>query len=77
MIRGHARTSSKCMYRTKLCTVCISSRIKENVTSAKKSHFYSRHILQTTEALNSGTKFRYMFLPVGQAKGLLWQVTHW
>ena len=71
MIRGRARTSSKYMYRTKMCTVCFSSRIKENVTSAKENHFYLRRILQTTEALNSGAKCQYMCLPVGQAKDLL------
>ena len=59
----------------KVCTACIGIRIKEHVTSAKENYFYLRHILQTTEALNSGAKYQYMCLPVEQARGLLGQMT--
>ena len=47
------------VHRTKMCTVCISSRIKEHVTGVKGSHFYFRHIVQTTGALTSGAKRQY------------------
>ena len=76
MIRGHARANSKYIYRTKRCTVCIGSRIKEYITSVTENHFYLKHILQKTEALTSGAKCRCMCLPVGRARGLLGQVTH-
>ena len=76
VIKGHACTNSKYIYRTKMCTVCIISRIKAHVTSMKDKHFYLRHILQATETLISGGKCPYMSLLLGQARDLLGQVTH-
>ena len=51
-----------------MCTVCISSRTKEYVTSVNESRLYVRHILKTTEALTNGTKCQCMCLPVWQAR---------
>ena len=67
----HARTSSNYVYRTKMCTVFISSRIKEHVSSVKESCFHFEHILQAIKALTSETKCQYMCLPVRRARGLL------
>ena len=53
------------LYRTKMCVICIRSRIKEHVPSVKENHVYLRHILQTIEALTSGVKCQYMCLLMG------------
>ena len=59
-----------------MCAAFIRSRIKEHVTSVKEKYLYLRHVLQIIGALIIGAKCQYVYLAVGQAEGLLRQVTH-